>query len=431
MGRSHKICWILAIGWLTIAESAPGSDLTILSTDRSGTVVWSNAFLSGVCTIEDAPAVTGLWLPQRNFFTSNNVGSGQVALPAATRFRRLAQVDLSTNNPSAFNDLATSYGILRTIAGNGLGRTDGSNYWRAAYENIPATSVSLSRPHLAMTDAAGNLFIVDKDSHSVLKVTSDGKLHTVAGTHVAGFNGDGPAAATNLQLNLPNGLWVRGDGTFYILDTGNGRVRRVDTNGVMTTLFTVGSGISTGRGLWVSSDESLIYFCSGTALRKRVPGNVSTLNGSFLELGNIMVEPNGDILATDRLDNRVYRVTPAGTRTVLFGNGTTNAVIDGTLALTNGLYGVRAIWPFPTGGYLLGTHEGSQLHYVDPKGIIRVLISGKTGNAHSGDGQWFLIPGLPKIAEVRSVTMDYAGNILLVENDGGYVRLISFLRLSP
>ena len=44
--------------------------------------------------------------------------------------------------------------------------------------------------------------------------------------------------ATNVAMNQPNGLWVRGDGTVYVLDTGNGKVRRLDTNGMMTTLFT-------------------------------------------------------------------------------------------------------------------------------------------------------------------------------------------------
>ena len=66
--------------------------------------------------------------------------------------------------------------------------------------------------------------------------------------------------ATNVTMNLPNGLWVRGDGTVYVLDTGNGKVRRLDTNGMMTTLFTDSKGISGGRGLWVKNDESLVYY---------------------------------------------------------------------------------------------------------------------------------------------------------------------------
>jgi len=44
-------------------------------------------------------------------------------------------------------------------------------------------------------------------------VTPEGTIFTHAGTHVGGFDGEGPAATTNLQLNLPNGLWVRADST--------------------------------------------------------------------------------------------------------------------------------------------------------------------------------------------------------------------------
>jgi hypothetical protein len=64
------------------------------------------------------------------------------------------------------------------------------------------------------------VYLTDTDSHNnqVLDWVS-------YGTHTGGFNGEGPASATNLQLNLPNGLWVREDGTVYVLDTGNGRVR--------------------------------------------------------------------------------------------------------------------------------------------------------------------------------------------------------------
>jgi len=76
-----------------------------------------------------------------------------------------------------------------------------------------------------MADDASNVFIVDKDSHSVLQITLDGRIHTVAGTHVPGFDGDGPAPATSLELYQPNGLYVHGDGTFFILDTGKARVR--------------------------------------------------------------------------------------------------------------------------------------------------------------------------------------------------------------
>lgn len=418
---------------VVLAATAGAADLKITSFDRNGTLTWTNAFPSGVCTVETrSNLTTAPWVTQQNFFTTSSVGTASLAVPPGNHYFRLLAVDVSTNTPQGYTNLLNSYGILRTIAGNGFGGTDVTNYWQSSFEGGYATNAALSRPHFAMADNADNVFIVDKDSHSVLKVTPDGRIHTVAGTHVVGFNTNGPAPGTNVQLNFPNGLWVRGDGTVYILDTGNSRICRLDTNGLMTTLFTADSAISTGRGLWVKDDESLAYFCSGTKLKKQVPGNTSNLNTSFNDLGNIVVNANGDVIATDRGDHKVYLVnTNTGSRTKLFGDGSTNAVVDGTVASTNGLYGVRGVWLFPTGGYLLALHEGSQVLYVDPAGIAHVFLDGKFGNYHNGDGQWFRAPGPSKFSEARAVSMDRHGNILITENDFGYVRKIEFLRLQP
>ena len=421
----------LAACWLATVSHA--ATISIASLERDGSLVWTNAFTNGVCTLESAARVTGGWSAGQNYFTTSSVGQARVALNSSNQFIRLLAADIS-GTPQGFTNLLNSYGVIETIAGNGFGGTDGTNYWRSSFEGGFATNAALSRPHFAMADAAGNVYIVDKDSHSVLKVTRDGRIHTVAGTHVSGDGGNGPAPGTNTQLSFPNGLFVRADGTVYVLDTGNGKVRRLDTNGMMTTLFTVSGGITVGRGLWVSADEALTYFCSGTDLRKRVPGNVTTLNNNFKELGNIALTPDGNIVATDRADNKVFLVDATGGsqggRMRLFGNGTTNAVVEGTLAFTNGLYEVRGVWPVPNGGYLLATHAGSQVLYVDPAGIIYVFVAGQIGGAHSGDGAWFHAPGF-KVTEVRSVTMDYEGNILVVENDFGYVRRIQFHRLFP
>lgn len=370
-----------------LVSAAYGADIGISTWNRTGALTWTNAFSNGVCTVESAAIIgtsAGPWQVQQIFFTTNTTGQASLVLSPSNTFVRLLAVDVSTNTPQGYTNLLQSYGLLETVAGKGIGGIDGTNYWRASYEGGYATNAALSRPHFAMADDVGNIFIVDKDSHSVLKVTPDGRIHTVAGSHLPGDGTNASTIATNVALNSPNGLWVRGDGTAYVLDTGNGKVRRLDTNGMMTTLFTVSSGINGGRGLWVKDDESLVYFCSGTDLRKRVPGDVTTLNNNFIDLGNIVVNAAGDILATDRGDNKIYLVDATGGnvggRTKIFGNGTTNSVIEGTQAKTNGLYGVRGVWPVPTGGYLLALHEGSQVLYVDAAGLVYVFVDGTDGN---------------------------------------------------
>src|SRR4030095_9385564 len=116
---------------------------------------------------------------------------------------------------------------------------------------------------------------------------------------------DEATTATEVALNQPNGLWVRGDGTVYLLDLMNGKVRRVDTNGLASTLFTVPGGIFIGRGLWVSDDEAVAFFCAGDVVKKWTPADgVSDYASGFVELGNLVVDPSGDLVVTDRRGHR-------------------------------------------------------------------------------------------------------------------------------
>jgi hypothetical protein len=423
--------------WLLLASPilarAAGTNFQITSFDFSGQISWTNAFTSGVCTVESASGLGGstAWVPRQNFFTTNSQGEGSFSLPSSNGFLRLRAVEIYTNTPQAFTNLIQSYGLLHTIAGSGADAgTDDVNYWQPSFEGGYATNAALSRPHFAMGDSFSNVFIVDKNSFSVLKVTPDGRIHTVAGTHASGNGPDTATVATNVAMNQPNGLWVGTNNVIYILDTGNSKVRRLATNGLMTTMFTDNNGISTGRGLWVKSDESLVFYSSGTDLMKWTPaGGTSKLNKQFNELGNIIVSGT-NIVATDRGDNTVWLVsTNTGARTPLFGNGGTALVVDDTLAATNSLYGVRGVWKPPIGGYFLATDEGAQFLYVDITGVIHILVNGYD-DTHAGDGKWFYSLSY-KFGQLRSVSMDDQGNLLIVENDLGYVRRIDFQRLTP
>jgi hypothetical protein len=420
---------------------AAGTNFQISAVNLNGQITWTNAFTNGVCTVEAATQLNSAnghttWIPQQNYFTTNSAGAGGFPVPPGNGFFRLLAVNTSTNTPLAYTNLVQSYGLLHTIAGNGDAGysdpgVDGVNYWQPGFEGGYATNAALSRPHFAMEDNFSNVFIVDKDSDSILKVTTDGRIHTVAGTHAIGNGPDYTTNAMDVAMDLPNGLWVRGDGTVYVLDTGNGKVRRLDTNGMMTTLFTDSKGISGGRGLWVKTNESLVYYASSSHLRQWTPaGGTSDLNSDFNDLGNIIISGT-NIVATDRGSNTVWLVTTNnGTRTLLFGNFGTNLVVDDTLAATNGLYGVRGVWQPPIGGYFLATDYGAQFLYVDRAAVIHIFVNGQ-GDDHSGDGQWFYAPTNYKFGQLRSVSMDNQGNLIIVENDYGYVRRIDFKRLSP
>lgn len=413
------------------AATAMAEDFGISACDRAGRLTFTNAFTNSVCTILRASVVTGPWAPHANAFRTNRDASLSVGPSGETEFFRALAVDLS-NGREGFTNLTESYSLLSTVAGAGGATGAGVNKWQAAFENGPATNAQLSRPHIAMADDTDNLFIADKDAHGVRRVTPEGTISTVAGTSVAGSGPDAATPGTQVALNEPNGLWVRGDGTVYILDLQNGKVRRLDTNGMLATLFAVPGGIASGRGLWVKDDESLAYVSSGTVVKQWTPsGGVVDFATGFSQLGNLVIDPSGRVVVTDRNAHRVYRLETNGTRTVIAGNGTTSGGGDGQLATATGLAQVRAVWFLPTGAFLVGTDSGARVWYVDTSGVIHLFLNGTSANAHAGDGTWFYNPAELRTGPIRAITADREGNLLVTEHDAGYVRKIRFLRHVP
>ena len=122
--------------------------------------------------------------------------------------------------------------IITTLAGTG---TSGSNG-----DGGRASSAQLNGPSGGATDSSGNVYIADTSNNKIRMVSSAGIITTYAGTGTRGSSGDG-GPATLAQLNLPSGMtvampWSSSFGSLYILDAGNGKIRKVSSTGIITTL---------------------------------------------------------------------------------------------------------------------------------------------------------------------------------------------------
>src|SRR6478752_1055720 len=102
----------------------------------------------------------------------------------------------------------------------------------------PATKARLSGPGAIAFDPAGNLYIWEVTAGRIRKVDTNGIISTFAGTGATGYSGDGgPATAAQLNIAVPRGgLATDSQGNLYIADGGNSRIRKVDTNGIITTV---------------------------------------------------------------------------------------------------------------------------------------------------------------------------------------------------
>jgi sugar lactone lactonase YvrE len=144
---------------------------------------------------------------------------------------------------------------VRRIAPNGVisnfaGYISGTACTPSATVGCTPTLVSLSSPRGVNSDAAGNIYISGYNQNRVYKVSvTDGLLYLVAGLSAgtAGYSGDG-ASATAAKLSGPRAAWVDSVGDLYISDTGNYRIRMVDTTGNIQTVAGTGTNSDTGDG---------------------------------------------------------------------------------------------------------------------------------------------------------------------------------------
>lgn len=114
-------------------------------------------------------------------------------------------------------------------------------------DNQPAISAALNNPSSVAFDSVGNMYIAERNGHRVRKVATNGTITTFAGTGVAGFSGDG-GPATAAQLSTPGTVAVDAHNNVYIADWSNARIRVVNTDGNIATLTGTGTPGFSGDG---------------------------------------------------------------------------------------------------------------------------------------------------------------------------------------
>ena len=159
-------------------------------------------------------------------------GDGGAATNASLNYPYGVAVDAAGNLfiADTYNNLirkVAANGIIGTVAGNG-----GATY---AGDGGPATNASLFYPYGVAVDAAGNLYIADTYNSCIRKAATNGIITTVAGNGLQGYSGDGGPAIIAI-LDYPENVAVDAAGNLFIADCNNNCIRKVDTNGIITTV---------------------------------------------------------------------------------------------------------------------------------------------------------------------------------------------------
>lgn len=279
-------------------------------------------------------------------------------------------------------------GMISTVAGNGLAGNSG--------DGGPAINASLSNLTSLALDAAGNLYIADAHNMCVRKVTPGGIISTVAGTNgVQGFSGDG-GPATNARLNVPASVMFSG-GNLYIADSSNQRIRRVSSNGTITTI--AGNSLTAG----FSGD-----------------GGLATNASLAFPLG-MATDSLGNLYFADANNNRVRRITPAGVITTVAGNGAGRFAGDAGPATGASLNIPEDVAVNGVGNLLIADTGNNRVRKVDSSGLIST-VAGTATNGFSGDG------GIATQAMLDfpwGVTTSAAGTLYIADRVNNRVRMVA------
>lgn len=218
-------------------------------------------------------------------------------------------------------------------------------------------------------DAAGNLYIADRDNNRVRRISPDGKISTVAGTGVAGNTGDG-GLATLAQLSSPSSVALDSAGNLYIADTGNSRIRLVTPDGhiagrTMLGLLTPVYAIPDSAGGVYIADET-----QGEILRTGPNGVPATILAGLKSPHGLALDGQGNLYFTESGAARVRRLAPDGTLTSV-GDGVWNTP--------------RGIVVDSSGRIFVADSGLQRVFVIDASGRIEP-IAGTGAAGFSGDG---------------------------------------------
>jgi uncharacterized protein (TIGR03437 family) len=139
----------------------------------------------------------------------------------------------------------------------------GNGYNLYGGDNGPAVNASVNRPEGLAVDTAGNLYIADYGNNRIRRVGTDGTITTIAGTGTAGSTGDG-GPATKALLSHPWGVALDSSGDVFIADYGNSRIREITSDGIMHTIAG-GTGVGYTGDTFIATNAKL-NFPTGVAV---------------------------------------------------------------------------------------------------------------------------------------------------------------------
>jgi trimeric autotransporter adhesin len=294
---------------------------------------------------------------------------------------------INSYGPGSFSGTATGMigYLIDTVAGSDSALMG---------DGLQATAAQLITPGAVAFDSSGNMYIADMGNARVRVVDhSTGIISTFAGTTAGPAAGDG-GLATAAKLNQPQGLAFDAAGNLYIADTGNNRVRKVDTGGYISTFAgtTAGFGGDTGQA---------------TLAQLHTPMQLAFYSGS--------------LYIADESNHRIRKVDGSGVITTVAGNGTAAYNGDGIAATSASLNWACGVAFDLSGNLYIADQGNDRIRKVDTLGVISTVagtgvkgFAGDDGPATSAQFDWPM-----------GVVVASSGNLYIADQVNNRIRKIT------
>jgi sugar lactone lactonase YvrE len=263
----------------------------------------------------------------------------------------------------------------------------------AGPDGSTALEAKLVVPFGAQLDRAGNLYIAEFNGGRIRKVDTKGVLTTIAGDGTKNYSGDGGPASKATFKGLHMHV-VTPEGDVYVADTHNHCVRKIDhkTGNISTVAGTGKKGYSGDGGPATKAQFSGIY-CNA-------------------------INPAMDKIYVADLNNKRIRVIDlkTGIADTVAGSGKRGVPKDGAIAKNSPLVDPRAVAADRHGNVYVLERGGHALRVVTPDGKIRTLVgTGKKG-AKNGPGRQASLNG-PK-----HLCIDLDDNVIIADAENRLIR---------
>ncbi|MEK9628518.1 MAG: hypothetical protein VW455_05815 [Nitrospinota bacterium] len=281
-------------------------------------------------------------------------------------------------------------GNMTAYAGNGSSGFSG--------DGGKATEARLNVPAGLAFDKRGNLYIADRNNHRIRKVDTSGTITTIAGTGTAGFSGDG-GQAKNAQIKHPSGIAFDQKGNLYFSDRSNDRIRKIDSNGIISTY--AGNGKEGFKG------------DSG-------PATQATLDKPF----GIAFDAKDNLYIADRRNNRVRRVNTRGIITTVAGDGGFFFSGDNGPAYRASVAGPTGVVVDNEGVLYIADRSNNRVRAVDSQGMITTVV-GTGRQDYNGDSE---VARETNLHLPFGVAVSPEGNLLIIDRSHYRIRSVNLKR---